>query len=160
MLAALKLYDPRDCGDCTACCTHLPIGAGVVSADAKPAGKDCGHLCSQGCGIYELRPKACADFHCAWLNDRDWPEAWRPDESGLLCLREMLEENLPAALVYEIRRDALLLPVANEILTELVRISVVVAVVGIDQSRRLLPGQWRGDLSVSADPASPLRRAA
>jgi len=38
----------------------------------------------------------------------------------------MLEENLPAALVYEIRRDALLQPTADEILAELVRISVVV----------------------------------
>jgi len=89
----------RNCGSCTACCIHLPIPAGEVGQGAKPAGMACLHLSRRGCAIYEQRPQLCANFGCVWHQDEIWPASWRPDQSGLLCLREQIQPDLPAALV-------------------------------------------------------------
>ena len=132
----------RCCGACTACCTHLPIPAGVVSPAAKPAGILCPSASTGGCRVYSKRPQMCADFHCAWLSDAAWCEAWRPDRCGLLCLRADIGENVPAAALYEIRPLALKQPVAAEILAELQSTTIVVAVVDSEQRRHRLPGYW------------------
>ena len=138
----MPILDQRACGDCTACCTHLPIGEGVVGAEAKPSGVACPHLASRGCGIYDDRPVVCSRFRCAWLAAKNWPEAWRPEQSGLLCLREMLPDGKPGALVQEIRSGALLAPQAPDILLALMRTCAVVVVVGPDGQRRLMHGCW------------------
>jgi hypothetical protein len=83
------------------------------------------------------------------LADEQWPASWRPHESGLLCLREKLDGDLPAALVYEIRSGALLEPLAAKILSELLRTTFVVAVVNFQKRHIRLSGQWR------FDPAQP-----
>ncbi len=97
-----KAQTSRACGGCSACCVVLPIPAGEVGPGPKAAGAPCPHLCVAGCAIYASRPALCAKFRCAWLADPSWPETWRPDRSGLLCLREKLEGGVPAAVVYEI----------------------------------------------------------
>lgn len=67
----------RVCGDCTACCTVLEIGA-----LAKPAGVSCHNLCASGCRIYDQRPEnPCQTFRCAWLQGF-LDEEDRPDKSG------------------------------------------------------------------------------
>lgn len=52
----------------------------------KPAGTACGHLCAQGCAIYQDRPAGCHDWFCLWIRDtgRLLDEAHRPDRLGIL----------------------------------------------------------------------------
>jgi len=130
------------CGNCQACCTHLAIPAGDVGPGIKPAGVPCPNITVAGCRIYGCRPMTCANFACSWLDDSAWPESWRPDRSGLFCLREEIEPGTPAAAVYELRPNALQTPVAAEILTELKRTTVVVAIINARQQRRKLLGNW------------------
>jgi hypothetical protein len=138
----LPVVAQRRCGDCTVCCTHLPIPEKVVAETAKPAGVPCPHLSLGGCGIYQNRPDVCSRFRCAWLSAEDWPETWRPEQSGLLCLREILPDGKPGSLVLESRAGALLEPQAKDILLALMRSCSVVVVVGPDGKRRRMHGCW------------------
>lgn len=133
----------RSCGDCHACCVHLPISAGEVCSAAKPAGAECPRLCQYGCRIYQQRPESCRSFNCAWLVDPTWPAQWRPEQSGLLCLREEIDGGIYAALVYEIQKDAIARPSTRAILEKLKESCAVIAVVNLQQQRQLLHGrQW------------------
>ena len=143
---ALPVVQARTCGDCTACCTLLPIPEGIVGNAAKPAGAACPHLRNEGCGIYNDRPTACSRFRCAWLADQDWPDAWRPKQSGLLCLREILPDGRPGSLVQEVRSGALLEPKAKDILLALMYSCAVVVVIGPDGKRRRMDGCWAPDI--------------
>lgn len=140
MVVNVEIVISRTCGSCTVCCTHLPIPAQIVSAAAKPAGEACPHLCRAGCGIYSRRPEVCSRFQCAWLADGDWPEEWRPDLSGLLCLRETLHDGSAGALVAETRPGALLEPQGEAILLALLRNTRRVVVAGPDGKRYLMYG--------------------
>jgi len=62
---------------------------------------------------------------------------------GLLCLREWIDEKVPAAIVYELRDAAIDSPEAIEILAELCRTTVSVTLIGCDGSRRRLVGTWK-----------------
>jgi hypothetical protein len=135
----------------------LPIPEGVVGASAKPSGLPCPHLTDSGCGIYSRRPTVCTRFRCAWLAADDWPDAWRPDQSGLLCLHEILPDGRPGSLVMETRTGALLEPNAKHILLGLMRVSAVVVVIGPDRRARSMHGSW--DLETVRD-AAPVRKAA
>lgn len=143
-MASLHAWTPggtRDCGPCTACCTHLPIPAGAIGPGRKPAGVVCPHRCATGCRIYTRRPRLCVDFRCAWLSDESWPPPWQPVRSGLMCLREELDDGLPAAAVYEIRPGALQAPPAPAIMEELQRTTVVIAVIDKQNRRRRVSGR-------------------
>jgi hypothetical protein len=87
------------------------------------------------------------------LADPGWLAAWRPDRSGLLCLREMLDCGLPGALVYEVRSHALASPDASQILDELQRTTAILVPIDTHQNRQHLPGRW------SAAPAAAHRMA-
>jgi len=77
-----SLVPGRECGACTACCTHLNIDTEELQ---KFAGVDCQHLVPQrGCRIYERRPQACREWYCAWRSMANMPDDWRPDRSGVL----------------------------------------------------------------------------
>ncbi len=91
------------------------------------------------------RFELCRKFKCVWLADTSWHESWRPDLSGLLCLREWIDEQVPAAIVYELRDGAIGSPAAVEILAELCRTTVSVTVIGRDGSRQRLVGTWKPD---------------
>ena len=130
------------CENCSACCTHLSIPVGDVGPGIKPAGIPCPNLTAAGCRIYGRRPKTCVDFACAWLDDTDWAASWRPDRSGLFCLRAEIEPGIPAAAVYELWPNALQPPVAAEILTELKRTTMVIALINAQQQRQKLLGNW------------------
>jgi len=132
----------RHCGACTACCTHLPMPEGVVIPGAKPAGVACPYVEALGCRNYARRPRICAEFHCAWLRDTTWPGSWRPDRSGLLCLRETLEEDLPAAAVYEILPGALERPGAAAILDVLRECTDMTVVIEYGRQQRRVLGKW------------------
>jgi len=143
----------RRCGACTACCVHLPIPAGLVGPGSKPAGIPCPQVCGSGCRIYSQRPGFCADFSCAWFDAGSWLDAWRPDRSGLLGLRERIDGGLTAAVLYEIRPGALEEPLAVEILGELRRATTLVITVDARQHRVHLPRHWVGDLAHTGAPA-------
>ncbi len=70
----------RQCGECTACCTALP----VVELH-KPRHVSCPQLCRHGCAIYSspTKPKICADFECEWLRGNVEQEN-RPDMLGVI----------------------------------------------------------------------------
>jgi len=131
----------HECGPCTACCVHVPIPAGIVAPKAKPAGVTCPHLEEQGCARYDDRPDTCVRFHCAWLADGTWPEAWRPHEAGLLCLREMMPNGTTASVVYETVAGRLNSPVAERIIAELQSTSAAVVIVDAQDHPTTLPGR-------------------
>lgn len=147
------------CGSCTNCCTHLPIPAGLVSPGSKPAGVNCVNMCRAGCRIYSQRPQACVDFSCVWLDNAHWPDLWRPDRSGLLCLQAQLNGTVPASLVYETRPLALASRDAREILAELEATSAIVVVVDTQQRRQRIAGAWSPAPTQSAVPAPHSRRS-
>lgn len=126
----------RRCNACSVCCVALPIPEGHLAMGAKPAGVPCIHLVAHGCGQYENRPVACRNFSCAWLADRAWPDAWRPDQSGLLCLREELEPGLVGAAVYEIEPGALQSKTAEGILRALYSTATILVIVDGNGHRR------------------------
>lgn len=70
----------RSCGDCTACCTTVP-----VAEIGKPEHEPCQFLgkCG-GCSVYESRPVSCEMWSCYWALDEDVPEELRPDRSHLI----------------------------------------------------------------------------
>lgn len=131
----------RTCLPCAACCVRLPIPAGAVGPEAKPAGVRCPRLGPAGCAAYAVRPGLCADFRCAWLADASWPEAWRPDCSGLLCLRERVGGSLPAAAVYELYPGALLRREGARIVEELRKSTAVLVTIDVRARRRRLVGR-------------------
>lgn len=94
----------RECGSCTACCTHVQ-----VSELNKPAGVPCRHLCG-GCGIYATRPTACRAFQCSWLGGTfPLPEWARPDVVGALpetmtCEHDGVQYNIVVWKVFCSRR--------------------------------------------------------
>ena len=76
------------CGDCTECCTVLPI-----QEIQKHAGKTCENcVLSKGCSIYATRPKSCVNFNCNYLVESSVPSVMRPDKSGIIF--EFITENV------------------------------------------------------------------
>ena len=70
-----------DCGECTACCTSLPI-----AALNKPINTHCTH-CDKGCTIYDSKPQTCSDFECAYIQGTNIPLALRPDNCGVIFIK-------------------------------------------------------------------------
>jgi len=77
----------RRCGDCTLCCTLVPI-----KSMRKPAGVKCQHQCHKGCRIYDRRPLDCQLWSCGWLLGMDTEDMRRPDRVGYVIdlLPEMI----------------------------------------------------------------------
>ena len=86
VLATSDHGSERSCGGCTACCE------GWLTDESMKLfpGSGCGHICSEGCGIYESRPEApCRSFKCAWLMEpEDFPDAMRPDRAGAIPIKD------------------------------------------------------------------------
>jgi len=69
-----------ECGECTLCCELLP-----VPWMNSPAG----HLCNecdegQGCKIYNIAPKKCLEFCCAYNQMKKVSINFRPDKCGVI----------------------------------------------------------------------------
>jgi hypothetical protein len=76
------------------CCKLM----GVKAIDKAPH-VWCGHFRKgAGCGIYDQRPRACADFSCYWLRSPNLDDRWRPDRARFVLHRE----NDGQALVVEV----------------------------------------------------------
>lgn len=75
----------RVCGGCTVCCHEMG-----VEEISKPMCSKCPSQTATGCGIYETRPKSCADFTCMWMDEapegvpHPLDDAERPDLCGVL----------------------------------------------------------------------------
>jgi hypothetical protein len=72
----------RQCYPCTACCEGWLTSKEIDMAPGKP----CQHCTTQGCAIYENRPKdPCKTYRCAWLQeDSELPDDYRPDLCGVI----------------------------------------------------------------------------
>lgn len=79
----------RACGDCTLCCTVLPVNTPDFT---KSAGEACGHLAAQGCGIHAVRPHICRTWFCAWRRVASMPDEARPDRSGIVVSLDFVRE--------------------------------------------------------------------
>ncbi len=72
----------RTCGDCSLCCTLLP-----VRSMAKPANRNCIHQASsvlhthKGCAVYgtDKMPHDCRLWNCRWIVNADTDDMPRPD---------------------------------------------------------------------------------
>lgn len=70
----------RSCGDCSLCCTLLP-----VKDINKPANTRCDHQShAKGCKIYRRYgfPMSCRFWSCRWLTGGDTANISRPDRAG------------------------------------------------------------------------------
>ena len=78
----MKLIETRECADCTACCTHIPIDQPDM---VKLPNVECENLLETGgCRIYKTRPDTCAKWYCAWRYIPILSDGWRPDRMGVL----------------------------------------------------------------------------
>lgn len=78
--ASANLVAGRECGTCTMCCKMFEI-----PSIAKAAGEWCPDCAiGKGCTVYETRPTECRDFFCHYRLDRDVPEHWKPERSGMV----------------------------------------------------------------------------
>lgn len=73
------------CGDCTACCTVLPIAELDLQ---KPAGRPCPNLGEKGCKLFFFKklPQLCREYFCLW-RQVDWLGSlplYRPDRLGVI----------------------------------------------------------------------------
>lgn len=70
----------RTCGKCSLCCRVMGV------PEVKPDHEWCPHCRpgKQGCLIYVNRPQRCRDFHCQWLIDQRFGEAWYPLRSKII----------------------------------------------------------------------------
>lgn len=77
--AAIKKARPRECGECTACCTAL-----AIPEVPTLVGEHCTHECAEGCAIYAMRPSRCRNFECMWIGGWGAKPGDRPDRLGWL----------------------------------------------------------------------------
>jgi Fe-S-cluster containining protein len=78
----MDLVPNKECGDCSACCHHIPIDQEDF---VKLPNIDCVNLRKGGgCNIYKNRPITCATWYCAWRYLPNLNDQWRPDLSGVL----------------------------------------------------------------------------
>tara|TARA_R100001082_G_scaffold44666_1_gene23825 strand:+ start:6479 stop:7102 length:624 start_codon:yes stop_codon:yes gene_type:complete len=83
----------RKCGPCTECCTAM-----YIRELDKPAGVQCEHLTSEGCGIYGEHPAECQLFACMWLDGKGTLDD-RPDRAGGVAVIENHNDGLGNGLV-------------------------------------------------------------
>ena len=82
-IEARRQQTGRQCGHCTMCCYVLGVDAPPKMS--KPPDVWCKHCePSKGCMIYDDRPKACRSFHCQWLLDASFDDAWYPAKSRIV----------------------------------------------------------------------------
>lgn len=76
VLDLIKSADNRRCGECSLCCTLLP-----VKAIGKLDGERCKHARGLGCNIYRKEgfPAECALWNCRWVINDDAGDLQRPD---------------------------------------------------------------------------------
>ena len=72
------------CGECNLCC-DIP----EVKKIEKPAWSLCSNYDTKckNCKIYELRPKECSGFQCAYIQMKKVNIALRPDKCGVMFER-------------------------------------------------------------------------
>jgi len=67
-----------NCGECTLCCTLLP-----VDWMDSPAGETC-QYCDNGCTIQDTKDDRCREFQCAYSQMEQVNIALRPDKCGVI----------------------------------------------------------------------------
>ena len=84
----LQRLADRSCGDCTACCSFIPIRSPELE---KPSNTLCPHcIAGTGCTVYEIRPDPCRGWYCGWFFLAALGPAWHPGRSGVVIRPEGL----------------------------------------------------------------------
>jgi hypothetical protein len=123
------LVPGRECGECTACCSEIAIDDPQLS---KPAGRACANCGATGCAIYDVRPRSCRAWFCAWRRLADLADQLRPDRSGLMaCLMERPGDANPLLRLYIVvqwldGKPVARSPEADELLARLRRVGLPV----------------------------------
>ena len=100
-IEARRQQTGRQCGHCTMCCYVLGVDAPPKMS--KPPDVWCKHCePSKGCMIYDDRPKACRRFHCQWLLDASFDDAWYPAKSRIVINLTGYSDGSNACLVFEV----------------------------------------------------------
>lgn len=135
----------QSCGECTACCTVL--GVDEIS---KPDYTRCNHEGDGCCSIYNVRPKTCAAFQCAYtlgilaVTDEDEgaeidPTVTRPDKLGLILYPTHNAVFGSVMMVYEAWSDAFKAEISGALIESLRAISILI-LVGFDGADRKVIG--------------------
>lgn len=72
----------RECGNCNVCCEG--VVSGVAYGKSFGNGNPCPFLKNKKCSIYENKPHICNHFKCAWLENKHFPNRFKPNEIGVL----------------------------------------------------------------------------
>ena len=80
----------RSCNKCQECCN----GSLVIQELDVYLNNPCKFICSDGCSIYNERPKVCKTFNCLWLSDESIPEKMYPQKSGILMYTQIINNCL------------------------------------------------------------------
>lgn len=76
----------RKCNGCTACCEGWLTGE-ALGKKFFPGCK-CHFLGEKGCTVYNKRPiDPCVNYKCEWLKDNEFPEWFKPSESGVILTK-------------------------------------------------------------------------
>lgn len=94
----------RECGPCSACCTHLDVDDEEIKHEAHV---DCPRLVDNRCSDYEARPATCRNYRCLWLEGFGDDVLDRPDQLGVLMHITPEEMTKNVISVVEIREGAL-----------------------------------------------------
>jgi hypothetical protein len=86
-----QVADTRKCGTCTKCCEGW-LRATINGVEMSP-GKPCYLLeIGRGCSDYENRPESpCKTFVCAWLEDLQIPDEFKPERCNVILVFEEVE---------------------------------------------------------------------
>lgn len=111
---------PRECGECSACCTLV----GVDSV-GKGAWEKCKHQAECGCGIYETRPEECRKYQCLFQAGILKNVEYRPDKLKVMFdIRQTLDRpgeiNI---LAWEVEEGAFNRPEVKALLKAIARYS-------------------------------------
>jgi len=78
------------------CCKLFPID--WLEAP-KPAGQWCAHCTpGKGCGIWQVRPQGCVDYHCIWRLDAALGPEWRPDRARFILNHDRADAPLSVVI--------------------------------------------------------------
>lgn len=145
----MSSIEPRECGQCTACCKVM-----IVPELNKPANFLCQYA-DGGCKIYEHRPPTCKDWQCLWIEGQ-FPESERPDKtkyvSWLLPISQSKQWDHPVIAMREIKEGSTEMPTGSRAIKRLTKRGFSVLVIKKETGRVIHPASgFKDKLRIGLD---------